>query len=245
MRKNLRLCFPKKSIKEIKELEKKFYVHFSDLMVEMIKNFSISKNEMLRRYKFKNIELINTEEKKGKSTILLLGHFSNWEGMLTIGSHLLGNAYGIYTPLTNKYFEKKMTKSREKYGSLLLSRYKTFEFIESMNSSNDFGLLGFIGDQSPRRDTKSYIRRFMGVKVPVFTGAERISKKYNYPVFYCQIKRIRRGFYEAEISNLAIKPLEYKENEITNLFFDKLEKQIKQNPYEYLWTHNRFKYMIE
>ena len=78
-----------------------------------------------------------------------MGHFSNWEGMLTIGSHLLGNAYGIYTPLTNKYFENKMTKSREKYGSFLLSRYKTFEFIESMNSSNDFGLLGFIGDQSP------------------------------------------------------------------------------------------------
>ncbi len=76
----------------------------------MIKNFSISKNEMLKRYNFKNIELINNEEKKGKSTILLLGHFSNWEGMLTIGSHLIGNAYGIYTPLTNKYFEKKNDK---------------------------------------------------------------------------------------------------------------------------------------
>ena len=75
-----------------------------------------------------------------------------------------------------------------------------------MNSSNDFGLLGFIGDQSPRRDSKSYVRSFMGVKVPVFTGAERISKKYNYPVFYCQIKRIRRGYYEAEISTLAINP---------------------------------------
>ena len=68
-------------------------------------------------------------KKKRKSTILLLGHFSNWEGMLTIGSHLLGNAYGIYTPLTNKYFENEMTKSREKYGSFLLSRYKTFELL--------------------------------------------------------------------------------------------------------------------
>ena len=47
------------------------------------------------------------KKEKEKSTILLLGHFSNWEGMLTIGSHLVGNAYGIYTPLTNKYFEKK------------------------------------------------------------------------------------------------------------------------------------------
>ena len=230
---------------EIKELERKFYIHFSDLIVEMIKNFSISKKEMLKRYSFKNIESINDQEKKRKSTILLLGHFSNWEGMLTIGSHLIGNAFGIYTPLTNKYFEKKMTKSREKYGSFLLSRYKTFDFIESMENSNDFGLLGFIGDQSPKKDSKSYVRGFMGVKVPVFTGAERIAKKYNFPIFYCQINRVKRGFYEAEISTLAKKPLEFKDNEITNLFFDKLEKQIKQNPSEYLWTHNRFKYMVE
>jgi len=245
VRKNLTLCFPKKTSSEIKELERKFYTHFSDLMVEMIKNFSVSKKEMLKRYRFKNIKLINDQEKKGKSTILILGHFSNWEGMLTIGSHLIGNAYGIYTPLTNKYFEKKMTESREKFGSFLLSRYKTFDFIESINNSNDFGLLGFIGDQSPKRQSKSYIRNFMGVKVPVFTGAERIAKKYNYPVFYCQINRIKRGFYEAEIFALALNPLDYKENEITNLFFDKLEKQIIKKPSEYLWSHNRFKYMID
>ena len=229
VRKNLTLCFPKKSSKYIKKIEREFYVHFSDLMVEMIKNFSISKSEMLKRYKFKNIELINNEERKRKSTILLLGHFSNWEGMLTIGSHLVGNAYGIYTPLTNKYFEKKMTKSREKYGSFLLSRYKTFDFIESMKSSNDYGLLGFIGDQSPRKESKSYVRSFMGTNVPVFTGAERIAKKNDFPIFYCQINRVKRGFYEAEISALALKPLQFKENEITDLFFDRLEKQIRKS----------------
>ena len=214
-------------------------------MVEMIKNFSISKKEMLQRYTFKNIELINDLEKKGKSTILILGHFSNWEGMLTIGSHLIGNAYGIYTPLTNKFFEKKMTLSREKYGSFLLSRYKTFDFIKSMKNSKEYGLFGFIGDQSPKKDSKSYLRTFMGVKVPVFTGAERIAKKNDFPIFYCQIKRVKRGFYEADISALAKKPLQFKENEITDLFFDRLEKQIRKNPSEYLWTHNRFKYMVK
>ena len=245
VRKNLTLCFPVKSFSEIKKIERKFYQHFSDLMVEMIKNFSISKKEMLKRYKFKNIELINDEEKKGKSTILILGHFSNWEGMLTIGSHLIGNSYGIYTPLTNKFFERKMTESREKYGSFLLSRYKTYDFIKSMKESKDYGLFGFIGDQSPKKDSKSYLRTFMGVKVPVFTGAERIAKKYNFPIFYCQINRIKRGFYKAEISALAKKPSQYKENEITDLFFDRLEKQIRQNPSEYLWTHNRFKHMVK
>ena len=62
-------------------------------------------------------------------------------------------------------------------------------------------------------------------------------------------KKISKSFvkilYKAEISSLAKKPSEYNENEITDLFFDKLEKQIRQNPSEYLWTHNRFKHMIK
>ena len=244
VRKNLTLSFPKKTLNQIINIEKKFYDHLSDLIVEMIKNFSISKDEMLTRYKFKNMELIHNQEKKKKSTILILGHFSNWEGMVTIGSHLIGNSYGAYTPLTNKYYQKKIKTSRQKYGSFLLSRYKIFEFVESLKKSKDFGLLGFIGDQSPKKESKSYFRNFMGVKVPVFTGAERIAKKYNYPVFFCKIKRIKRGFYEAEISTLALKPLEFKKNRITDLFFKKLEEQIKKKPSEYLWTHNRFKYMI-
>ena len=164
--------------------------------------------------------------------------------MVTIGSHLIGNAYGAYTPLTNKYFQKKIKTSREKYGSFLLSRYKIFEFVESLKKSKDYGLLGFIGDQSPKKKSKSYHRNFMGVKVPVFTGAERIAKKYNYPVFYCQINRVKRGFYEATITALAPKPNEFKKNAITDLFFEKLEQQIKKKPSEYLWTHNRFKYLI-
>ena len=66
---------------------------------------------MLRRYKFKNIELINNEEKKERAqyyywVIFQIGRDAyNWKSFVR-------QAYGIYTPLTNKYFENKMTKSR-------------------------------------------------------------------------------------------------------------------------------------
>ena len=66
VRKNLTLSFPKKTLNQIINIEKKFYDHLSDLIVEMIKNFSISKDEMLTRYKFKNMELIHNQEKKKK-----------------------------------------------------------------------------------------------------------------------------------------------------------------------------------
>ena len=83
--------------------------------MEMVKNLTISEKQIKKRFVFENMEHINAHEKKKESTILLLGHYSNWEGMLSIGYHLLGNGYGVYTPLTNKYFNRLISKSREKH----------------------------------------------------------------------------------------------------------------------------------
>ena len=114
---------------------------------------------------------------------MILGHFSNWEGMLTIGSHLIGNSYGIYTPLTNKFLKKKMTESREKYGSFLLSRYKTYDFIKSMKNSKNYGLFGFIGDQSPKKDSKSYLRTFMELKCLYLLELKELQKNTIFQYF--------------------------------------------------------------
>ena len=104
VRENLKLSFPDLTNHERQEIEKKFYTHLCDVFMEMAKNLTISEKQIKKRFVFENMELINAHEEKGESTVLLLGHYSNWEGMLSIGYHLLGKGYGVYTPLTNKYF---------------------------------------------------------------------------------------------------------------------------------------------
>ena len=98
VRKNLKLSFPHLSNNEQLSIEKEFYTHLCDVFMEMAKNLTISEKQIKKRFVFENMELINAHEKKGESTILLLGHYSNWEGMLSIGYHLLGKGYGVYTP---------------------------------------------------------------------------------------------------------------------------------------------------
>lgn len=242
VRKNLKLAFPEKSDKERKQIERDFYKHLCDVFVEMAKNITISEKQIKKRFKFIGIELLNEQEKKKQSTILLLGHFSNWEGMLSIGYDLLGKGYGVYTPLTNKYFEKLISRSREKHKAYLLSRYKTIDFIKNSIAQGEFAMYGFICDQSPRPKPKNYWRSFLGVEVPVFTGGERLAREFDLPVFYAEINRVKRGYYTATISKLVEKPSDYKEYEITDLFTQRLEAQIKRDPHQYLWSHNRFKY---
>jgi len=242
VRKNLSLAFPEKSAKERKAIERKFYRHMCDVFLEMIKTITISEKEMKKRFVFENIELIRDFEKKGKSSILTCGHYSSWEGMLSIGYHLNEKAYGVYNKLSNPHFERLIKKSRERHHAYLLPRYETVQTIQQHHKNGHIALYGFANDQSPKLRSKSYWRTFMGVKVPVFTGAERIAKEHDLPVTFAAITRVKRGHYKASISLLTEDPKSLKENELTDLFTEKLEAQIKKDPSQYLWTHNRFKY---
>ena len=243
MRKNILLCFPKISKNELNLIEKKFYTHMCDVFIEMIKGLTISKNEMKKRFKFQNIKLIKSFQKKSKSVVLVCGHFSSWEGMLSIGLHLDYPAYGIYTPLSNKYFDKLFSKARERNKSYLLNRYKALVSIRSDFKDKKIALYGFAMDQSPKPRAKTYWRNFLGNEVPVFSGAELVSKEYDFPVVYTSVNREKRGFYTAKVSLVSEFPKKTKTNQITDIFYDKLENQIRKDPSQYLWTHNRFKYL--
>jgi len=67
VRKNLRLVFPDKTIKEIKKIEKDFYKHFADITIESIKAFGMNENQMRNRYKYENIVNISEDGWFGKS----------------------------------------------------------------------------------------------------------------------------------------------------------------------------------
>ena len=242
VKKNIAIAFPKLSIKKQKEIISNFYKHLTDVFIEMIKSISLSKNQAVKRYKFKNLHILREHKKNNRSIILLLGHYSSWEGMLTIGNHLDFPSYAIYTPLTNKYFNKLIFKSRQRHNSTAIDRYKIIKVIKQNLNLNKIGIYGFAMDQSPNPRKTTYWRSFMGKDTPVFNGAEIISKKYDLPVVYASISRKNRGYYEIIIQKLTDNPKQTKKNYITDKFFEILENQIKTDPSQYLWTHNRYKY---
>ena len=240
VRSNLRLVFPKKSFKDVYRIERDFYKHFADITIESIKAFGMSENQMRSRYNYENIELIEGIQKKKKNIILICGHYSNFEWLLSIGYNVKGNGYGIFTPMTNKYFNKLFEKIRRKHKAYLISRYKVKDFMSNLNPEKYY-LFGFAADQSPRKVGKSYINYFLGQKVPIFTGAERFSKDYNLSVVFADITRTKRGHYKTKfIEIIDDNDTNYS---ITDQFLRLLENQIYRDPSQYFWTHNRFKHL--
>ena len=239
--KNLTLSFPEKSTAELLVIQRKFYKHFVDVFMEMIKTFTMSEKEIRKRYKFNNFQLVSKlAEKKG---IILLGsHYANWEWVVSFAMYTNVPSYGVFTPIANKYFNSFITKSRERFGGFLIPGKRLIPQIISDQKAGKNGFYGLLSDQSPQLKKTFYWAPFMGVKVPVHTGAEMLSKRFDLATVFLDVKKIKRGYYEATFELVSEDATKMKNFELTDIFLRRVEKQIRNTPEFYSWTHNRFKH---
>ena len=242
VRSNLKLAFPELKEKEYQQIEGKFYRHLCDLFLEIIKSMGMGKKEMLKRFKVKNIEVLTQFESENRSAFIMCGHYASWEWMMSLGYHMNHLGYGIYRPIKNPYFDRLIKSIRSRHDAFMIPQKTAAEVIRLREKKNQRGVYGFASDQSPRPSAKSYWRTFMGVEVPVFTGAERLAIELNIPIVFGNINRVKRGYYELEFKLLSDQPKKTKENEITDIYTNWLEEQIKKDPTQYFWTHKRFKH---
>jgi len=239
--KNLTLSFPEKTVEELTEIQRKFYKHFVDVFMEMIKTFTMSKAAIRKRYKFNNFELVS-ELAKEKGIILLGSHYGNWEWIVSFCMYTDIPSYGVFTPIGNKYFNDFIIKSRERFGGFLIPGRKLVPQIVNDHKEGVKACYGLLSDQSPQLKKTFYWAPFMGVKVPVHTGAEMLAKRFDLASVFFDVKKIKRGHYEGEFKLVSKNAKELENFELTDIFLRTVEKQIRKAPEFYFWTHNRFKH---
>lgn len=243
VRKNLTESFPEKSEHDIKEIEKNFYSFFTDNILESLKMFTISRKEMIQRVKFMNVEEVNALMRSGKSVSLFLGHYSNWEWMSSIPLHIDKNVIGaqIYHKLSNKNMDRLMLYIRERMGAVCIEMHKTARYVTELATENKICIIGFIADQSPRKKDSRHFLHFLNHNTPVLTGTEKITKHYDFEAFFLDVKRVKRGYYEARFVKMHDNPKSLPDFELTAIYYQMLEKCIRTQPELYLWSHNRFR----
>ena len=239
---NLNLVFPDKSEEEKKRIIKAFYHHLCDMIVESIKSMTISDSAMKKRFIFTNVEEIHKLEKINKSIVLMCGHYGSWEWIFVLQEYVNHKGYAIYKRLANKYFDRLAKRIRAKYNSHLITTKETIPTLTKTKERGDLTINGFVSDQSPKIDKAYHWNEFMGIKVPIHTGAEMLAKKLDMSVVFFGVKRIKRGYYETTFKTICIDPNEFENYEITDLFIKLVEQQIQEAPEYYLWTHKRWKH---
>ncbi len=242
VRDNLILAFPEKEISEIKRIEKAFFQHMCDLFLEMIKSMTISEEEIKRRFAFRNLEILRKYEDQDKGIILVCGHYSSYEWMMSLGYHLKHKGFGIYLPITNKYFDRLVHRIRTRHNAGLIAAYGASNTIRKHKKEGILGVYGLASDQSPQLSRTRYWGKFFGIKVPMHIGAEKLAKELDYPILFIDIQKIKRGYYNTTFRLITDTPNNFPNYELTDTFTKMLETQIRKKPEYYLWTHKRFKH---
>ena len=244
VRHNLATSFPEKSPKEIKRIERKFYRWFCDYFVETIKLLSISDSELRRRLTITGADTVEQCFREGQDCAALLGHYCNWEWLSCTGiAFPEGRKMGlVYKPLSSKAMDNLFRRIRSSQPSgIVVHKNDILREIVKLRRDGVRSFFGYIADQGPRYSNIHLWLTFLNHDTGVFTGSERIMRKMNNAVFYFEMSRPRRGYYNADIRLITRDPNSMPENELTKRFFTLLEQTIRRQPEFYLWTHNRWK----
>ena len=243
VRENLKGSFPEKSDQELKDIERKFYHFFCDYIVENIKTFSMSKEEMMRRMTFTNLEEAEPGYAEGKVIMFLyLAHYCDWEWIASMpywspDRHISQ----IYHPLYNKVTDRIFLHLREQYGGESIPMKKTLRRCIQMRTEFKKVVIGCISDQLPKWNSIHYFTKFLGRDTATFIGTEQMAKKLNGIVYYGRMSRPKRGYYNCELIKITHNPKEFPDYQLTDIYSQLLEEDIRREPHLWLWSHKRWK----
>lgn len=240
---NLLRSFPEKSKKEVGRIERAFYRHLCDIVVETVKMLHLSDAEMQKRVDVKGTELMEQAAAEGRPVFLFIGHYGNWEWVQEVTRRISApTVHGeIYNPLRSRVFNQVMREVRHRYPTLLIEKKKAVRTILQMKRDNSSYLIGFIADQRPTRHSLHHWTTFLCQDTPFMVGAEEIGSHVNAKYLYLDVEQPRRGYYTMTIQDMA-PTATYEDYPYTRLYMEMLEATIRRQPELWLWTHKRWKH---
>ncbi len=242
---NLLNAFPEKPETERNKIEKQYFHFLADLILETIKSLTISEKEVIKRMYIPNPAMMTAGSfKRGHSVIGALGHYANWE-LAALRYSLLFQEKRIivYKPLSNKTIDNLFINMRSRFGATLVTMKSTMRKLVELR--NELTMTVLVSDQTPSREEAHYFTNFLNQPTAVFLGVEKLAISTNSEVVFCDIRRLKRGYYQCTFVPMFTDPKLTAEYEITNAHVQYLERMIRQEPAYWLWSHRRWKFKPE
>ena len=241
---NLRNSFPEKSADELKVIERKYYHYICDYMLESVKMPFLSKDELLRRITFKNTEQYLEMIEKYGGIVVMMPHYANFEWTVAMGSIMKEGdiPMQVYKPIKNKYIDELFKRARSRFGGYNVPKHEAVKEVIKARKESKKLALGLIADQSPNKNSLHFWTNFLHQETSFMDGGERIARMMDFPVFYCELKKEKRGYCEAIFELMVEFPKQTVKGEITEMFARKVEQTIIREPGYWFWSHKRWKH---
>jgi Kdo2-lipid IVA lauroyltransferase/acyltransferase len=241
VRDNLERSFPEKTIEERKTIERKFYKHLADLMLETIKGMSISESELRKRMRLADPSFFEKLAEEGKSVIVVMSHCGNWEWVcLAADISVSQHAQCVYKTLSNPNWERWFYYVRSRFGTEPFPMEKTLRHMSA--NAHKLTATAFIGDQNPANGKNAYWTQFLHQDTCFMQGSEKIARKLGHAVCYLKAEKVKRGYYVCQLEMLCENPSQTQDGEITEMIVRATEKDVISQPENWLWSHRRWKH---
>jgi Kdo2-lipid IVA lauroyltransferase/acyltransferase len=240
VRENLAKAFPQFDEPRLREVIRRYYLGFAQMLMEIIKSVSMPPEELRRRVHMANVAAPRAFLQRGQPVLLVAAHQCNWEWMLLALSLELGYPVdAAYKPLVDHWAEREMKKVRTRFGSRLVPAKELLADI--IKRRDVVRAVAMVADQEPTTSEHKYWTRFLGRDTAFFMGAEEIARVTGFPVFFIAMRRLERGYYEMEFTPLADATQSLPSGELTERYARLVEAQIHAAPPDWPWSHKRWK----
>lgn len=241
---NLVKSFPQKSMQEIAVIRKNFYRNFFDYLAETVKSFTMSETEARVRMQHINQHHFHDTKAEGKNVILMAGHVFNWEWMNALASLTpQSHTHPVYRKVNSNFWENEMKKVRNNFGNEAIEAKEVIMKIFRTPNDGDSIFL-FVADQTPHVAHVNYGLEFLNQRTPAFIGYDKLATRLDMAVIYCEMKKVKRGYYQVNYYRIYPDGERFVENEVVRKFHKHLENTINKYPDNYLWSHRKWKYQF-
>lgn len=245
---NMKLVFgTTHSPRQIKNLAQRFYGHLWKLLVENCTRAWMSEEQMMRSVRVEGYEHLAEASLKNKGTLLLTGHFGNWEftpvAAMAHFKAFKGRLHILRRLLTNKTFEKILFRRFYKAGLNVIPKKNSLRQVLEALEKND--AVAFIMDQyaNPKKD--GVLVEFMGIKAGTFKSLALIARQTGAPVIPTVCYREKDGShvmrFSAPVPWIEHSDTDREIEENTREYNRILENMLLEHPEQWLWAHRRWK----
>ena len=233
--KNININFKNLNSKKRKKILKNTYIHYGMVLVDFMR---ISSNNI------KNINelfTIDDESRKildeNKGSIMVTGHFGNWE---YFAPFLSLNNYKfciIAQVIKNQFLNDYIYKNR-KFDNVKII-FKNEGISKMINALNENYFLGLAADQNAG---KSGVKvDFLNMKISFPKGPAIFHQKTKKNILFTYLVMDKNYNYKFKAKILPTQKINFEKNDyiinVTSLFSECLEKIILKNPSQYFWFH--------
>lgn len=240
VRANLTKAFPDLDEAGIRKIMRAYYQGFAQMLVELLKGATLPAEQITRRVRIQNLDKVQAYLAQGQSVLLVAAHQCNWEWMLLGLSLELGYPLdAAYKPLVDKWAEREMKKLRSRFGCRMIPAKELLADI--IKRSKVVRAIAMVADQEPTTSEHKHWTRFLNRDTAFYMGPEEISRVTKFPVFFIEMRRVSRGYYEMTFQPLAAPEERLKPGELTERYARLVETQIRAAPPDWPWSHKRWK----